>query len=88
MESIIGTVRRYAGTFHRGITGRRVVIVAVHRGGPDDGEILRDDRAIGRLRPDDAVEFAPLIREADGSERPSFVTSDARPDELGAVDAG
>lgn len=82
MESIIGSIRRYVGAHHRGITGHRVVIVAVHRGGPDEGEILREDPAIGRLRPDDIVELAPLIREADGTERPSFVTSDARPDEL------
>jgi len=86
MEPIIGSTRRYTGAYHRGITGHRVVVVAVHRGGPDEGEILRDDPTIGRLRPDDVVEFAPLIREADGTERPSFVTSDARPDELEAVD--
>ncbi|MCC6311580.1 MAG: hypothetical protein IT345_11805 [Trueperaceae bacterium] len=88
MESIIGTIRRYTGAFHRGLAGCRVVIVAVHRGGPDAGEILRDDGAIGRLRPDDVVEFAPLVRAADGSERRSFVTSDARPAELEVVDAG
>ena len=44
--------------------------------------ILQDDAEIGELRPDDVVEFAPFIREANGTERPSWVTSDASPKEL------
>jgi hypothetical protein len=83
MDQIIGAIRRYTGSYHAGITGHRVVIVAVHRGAdPDERTILRDDASIGSLRADDVVEFAPLIRAGDGSERRSFVTSDGSPDEL------
>jgi hypothetical protein len=74
---VIGSVRRYLGTSHDGLCGVRVVIISVHRGG-DDGEILRDDVAIGAVQPHDIVEFAPIIVE-DGRERTSWVASDAMP---------
>lgn len=80
-SQIIGSVRVYQGRTHSWASGKPVLIRAVHRGG-DDGKVLEDDEQIGELRPDDIVEFAPLVREPDGSERPSWVTSDARPEEL------
>jgi len=58
-----------------------VLICAVHRGG-HDGEVLDGDEQVGELRPDDIVEFAPLVRDPDGTGRPPWVTSDARPDDL------
>ncbi len=79
---IIGTRWIYTGTAHRWATGQEVLVVAVIRGGDDDGQVLRNDAEIGELRPDDVVEFAPIIRERDGTERPSWVTSDAAPEEL------
>ena len=78
---IIGTRMKYVGTAHRWAMGQEVLVIAVHRGG-DDGQVLQDDAEIGELRSDDVVEWAPFIREADGTERPSWVTSDAKPDEL------
>lgn len=82
---IIGSVWKYAGDFHRGLRGYQAVVLAVHRGSVDDKAILTDDESIGAIRPDDIVEFAPIIRERDGRERRSWITSDARPDELEAV---
>ncbi len=32
------------------------------------------------------IEFAPLITEADGSERMSWVTSDGKPGEFGPIE--
>ena len=83
---IIGSVWRYAaGGYHTGLIGYRAVIVAVHRGTPDDKFILTDDESIGAVQPDDIVEFAPIIEERDGTERRSWITSDAKPHELEAV---
>jgi len=78
-DKLIGTIRRYQGTAHVWAVGHRIVVAAVHRG----DEVLRDDAAIGALLPGDWVEFAPLIEEADGVERASFVWSDAQPSDLG-----
>jgi hypothetical protein len=72
---IIGSEKRYTGTSHRGLTGERVKIVAVHRG----EQILDDDAAIGALRPTDTVEVRPWLDEKD---RFSWVSYDAKPDEL------
>lgn len=84
MAKFIGSRRRYIGTYHRWATGQKILILAVHRGG-DDGQILQDDAEVGELRPDDVIEWAPFVRERDGTLRPSFVTSDATPDELAPV---
>jgi len=81
-QHIIGSTRIYTGDTHRWAKGQAVLIHAVHRGDPDDGKILTDDALIGELRPEDVVEFLPLITEPDGTVRPSWVASDARPDEL------
>lgn len=81
-QQIIGSTRIYTGDAHFWAKGQPVLIHAVHRGDPDDGAILTDDRLIGELRPDDVVEFAPLTTEKDGNVRASWVTSDARPDAL------
>ncbi|MCB9833799.1 MAG: hypothetical protein H6807_15160 [Planctomycetes bacterium] len=79
---IIGSRRRYVGLPHPGLRGLLVEIVAVHRGAdPDTREILTDDDEIGDLQRGDLVEVAPIIVDG-GKERRSFVTSDARPDEL------
>ncbi|MBI3844527.1 MAG: hypothetical protein HY292_07780 [Planctomycetes bacterium] len=72
MEKVIGSTRRYLGTAHDGLCGTRVVIVSVQRGG-DNGVILRDDAAVGTVRPDDVIEFAPIIH-GDGPELPSNIT--------------
>src|SRR5215203_1168504 len=82
MEKLIRTIRRYEGAAHVGLRGHRVVLLSVHRG--DD--TLVDDQDVGKLRAGDWIEFAPLIQEAGGSERMSFVTSDGRPDEFGAIE--
>lgn len=74
---IIGAEGRYFGEAHKWAIGKRVRVVAVHR----DGQVLRDDRAIGEVTPDDVIEFAPEIAE-DGERRWSFVTSDATGDEI------
>ena len=79
---IIGSTRIYTGDTHRWAKGQPVLIRAVHRGDPDDGVILTDDDQIGVLQPDDIVEFVPFVAEPGGGTRPSWVTSDARPDEL------
>lgn len=81
-QHIIDSTRVYTGDTHPWAKGKPILIRSVHRGHPDDGQILEDDELIGELRPDDIVEFAPLITEKDGSVRASWVTSDARPDEL------
>lgn len=81
---IIDSTRIYTGDTHPWAQGQPVLIHAVHRGDPDDGAILTDDRLIGELQADDIVEFVPFITEPDGTVRPSWVASDARPDELQA----
>ena len=83
---IIGSVWRYAaGGHHTGLIGYRAVIVAVHRGTTDDKFILTNDESIGRVLPEDIIEFAPIVCERDGTERRSWITSDAKPDEMDAV---
>ena len=72
---IIGSEKRYTGTSHRGLTGERVKIVAVHRG----EQILDEDAAIGALRPTDTIEFRPWMER---EQRFSWVGYDATPDEL------
>ena len=79
---IIGSTRIYTGDSHPWAKGQPVLIRAVHRGDPDDGVILTDDALIGELQPDDVVEFVPFVAEPDDTVRPSWVASDARPDEL------
>ena len=81
---IIGTVTTYTGTDHRYLTGKQVVIVAIHKGAlldPNDYTILRDDLEIAAAGGVDAstdiVEVAPLL-----GDRVSFVTSDAKVDDL------
>ena len=78
----IGSTRIYTGDTHPWAKGHPILIRAVHRGDPDDGVILTDDTQIGVLQPDDIVEFVPFVAEPGGGVRPSWVTSDARPDEL------
>lgn len=82
MEKIIRTIRRYTGRGHAWLHGERVVVVAVHRG----DEVLHEDSVVGELRPDDWVEFTPLIADADGPESVSWVCSDTPPHELGPVE--
>ena len=79
---IIGSLRTYVGDVHPGLRGEVVQIVAILRGASaDDHDILTTDELIGEIRPDDIVEVAPIILGEEGS-RPSFPTSDARPDHL------
>ena len=75
---LIGTRWIYVGDAHRFLAGKTVVLRSVHRG----EEILEDDERIGEIRDDDVLEVAPVIRDAKGGERASFVTSDATLDEL------
>lgn len=84
---IIGSRRRYVGLPHPGLRGLLVEIVAVHRrsGECEDYAILASDEEIGEILPTDWVEVAPIIRE-NGTERRSWVTSDAAPSELRAAD--
>lgn len=85
MEPIILSICRYRGARCPGLVNQRVVVVAVHRGGAE-GASLRTDAAVGALRPDDRIEFVQLVRRADGSERTTWATADARPDELGPAE--
>lgn len=82
MDKLIRTIRRYTGRAHVGLRGHRVVLLSVHR----DDAILDSDEAIGWLRPNDVIEFAPLSTEADGSERMSWVTSDGKPGEFWPIE--
>lgn len=82
MDKIIRTIRRYTGRAHVGLREQRVVILSVNRG----DEILDDDRAIGRLRRGDRIEFAPLVRDDHGGGRMSWVTSDGFPGEFGPIE--
>ena len=82
---IIGSIWRYSRGYHTGLIGYRAVIVAIHRGTTDDKFILTDDASIGTIRPDDIIEFAPIVAERGGTERRSWITSDAKPDDLEAV---
>ena len=56
---IIGSRRRYVGPYDRVLTGKLVVILAVHREGR---RLQRDDDVLG-LRDDDLVEVSPLLGE-------------------------
>jgi hypothetical protein len=78
MKTIISSLQRYVGNYHLWAKDQPVVVVAVHR----EDRILESDAAIGSLRPGDVIEFAPFVPDEQGGKRPSFVTSDARPDEL------
>lgn len=79
---IIGSRWRYEGESHRGLRGHRVQIVAVSRGEiPDERRVLTTDDEIGEIMPSDLIEIAPIIVEK-GGDRISFVTSDARVEEL------
>lgn len=82
---IIGSERRYVGRAHPWAAGLRVKIVSVLRGPGENPELLREDRDIGALRADDVVEFVPLVEEEGQAPRWSWVSSDARPDELAAL---
>ena len=79
-EMIIGRIGTYVGKAHRNLRGKRVIVIAVHRipdgGTTDDARILTDDAEIGELTPDDVIEFAPEIVEANGQRRWSWVRSD------------
>jgi len=82
---IIGTTTRYLGIDHPYLTGKKVIIVAIHHGAlihPDDYTILRCDEdisAAGGLDTDaDIVEVAPVHAD----RRVSWVTSDARVEDL------
>lgn len=79
---IIRSIRRYQGLQCPALRGKRVVVVAVMRGG-DDGEVLRDDARIGAFQADDVVEFVEIVDEPDGRERTTWVTGDADPWDLG-----
>ena len=87
----IGAITAYTGTEHSFLRGRRVKILAVHKGvlvNEDDYEIIRSEEglaAAGGVDPDtDLVEVAPV--HADG--RVSFVTSDARVTDLALFQQG
>lgn len=82
---LIRSIREYVGVNWPAMRGERVVVIAVHRGDPDHGEILRDDAAIGALQPDDMVECVQIYRDKDGVERTTWVTSEVRPWDLGPV---
>jgi hypothetical protein len=43
---------------------------------------VRQDDALGRVRADDLVEFAPIIRRAKGLPVPSFLSWVAQPNEF------
>lgn len=82
---IIGTTTTYTGTVHPYLRGYEVVIVAVHHGillDPDNCTILRSDEAIAAAGGVDAetdlVEVAPVLEGG----RTSWVTSDARVQDL------
>ena len=81
MNTIINSIRLYRGTGIPGMTGWRVVVLSVHRG----DETLKDDAQIGELIRGDRLDVAAIITEPDGTERVSWSTADARPDELGPV---
>lgn len=90
MEKIIGSSTTYHGAEHPYLNGCRVRIVAVlknaaqHSGPGDNPDYLsiRDDLSLaqaGGITAADRVEVQPWIEE---ENRFSFVTSDARPDDL------
>jgi len=81
MNTIINSIRLYRGTGIPGMTGWRVVVLAVLRG----DETLKDDAQIGDLIRGDRLDVAAIITEPDGTERVSWSTADARPDELEPV---
>jgi hypothetical protein len=81
MNTTINSIRIYRGTWISGMTGSRVVVLSVERG----DEILRDDAQIRDLERGDRLDVAAIITEPDGTERVSWSTVDARPDELGPV---
>ena len=82
MKQIIHTIRRYQGAGLPGLTGKRVVVLAVHRG----DYVLGDDLEIGRLVPSDVVEFSSIITERDGARRISWSTAADNASELGPVE--
>ncbi len=79
MNTIINSIRLYRGTGIPGMTGSRVVVLAVLRG----DETLKDDAQIGDFIRGDRLDVAAIITEPDGTERVSWSTADSRPDELG-----
>jgi len=81
---IIGSTWRYRGTKHPRVAGDKVVIKAVHRHDPVDGDVvtLRDDALIQALRKGDKVEVAQLVEGEGGRERESVVVEDASPEDL------
>lgn len=85
---IIHSIRRYTGLRTPSLRGERVVVVAVHRGDPDHGEILKDDSNMGALQPDDRFECVRIVRNRDGTERMTWVTGEATASALGRMRAG
>ena len=83
---IIRSIRRYEGVGCLDLRGKRVVVVAVHRGDVDRGEILRDDATIGSLEADDRFEFVQIIPGPDGADTTTWVTADAAAWELGPAE--
>jgi len=81
MNTIINSIKIYRGTWIPGMTGTRVVVLSVERG----DEILRSDAQIGESVWGDRLDVTAIITEPDGTERVSWSTADARPDELGPV---
>ena len=82
MKQIINSIRRYQGAGIPGLTGRRVVVLAVHRG----DYVLGDDTEIGRLVPSDVVEFSSIITEQGGAQRISWSTAADNASALGPVE--
>lgn len=63
-----------------------MVLVAVHRGDVNYAVVFRYDEAIGQLLTDDSIRFAEIVAETVGSERTTWVTSDAVAWELRPVE--
>ena len=82
MKQIISSIRRYRGAGIPGLTGKRVVVLAVHRG----DYILGDDLEVGRLVPTEVLEFASIITEHGGAQRISWSTAADSASEFGPVE--